>query len=196
MAEWQEHVSPAVGAVPNGRAPTVLLPLVPTLDDNGRVVLERGEAHIGALPANGVRFRSRHGHVDQRWGPLDMTATLTTHRVVLTASPGSPADGPWSTAGSVPFALRAIEPPQVLRGVSPVLLAGHAWWSHVRQVEADGSLVIVTMPASLQSEATLAFHVPMQLGPRFLAIARAAFVAAKRRLSVDAPNRVEAPPNR
>lgn len=193
MAEGQEHPGPAVGPASDGRAPAVLPPLVPTLDEDGQVVLERGEAHIGALPAHGVRFRSRHGNIDQRWGPLDMTATLTTHRVVLIATPGTSADAPWSTAGTVPFALRAIEPPQTLRGVTPVRIAGHVRWSRVTRVETEGSLVIVTMPASLRSEANLALRVQVQLGHRFLAIARAAFVAGKRPLSVDTPGVVEAP---
>lgn len=193
MAERQERPSPAVGSASDRHAPTVLLPIVPTLDD-GQVVLERGEAHIGELPANGVRFRSRHGTVDQCWGPLDMTATLTTHRVVLIATPATPADAPWSTPGAAPFSLRAIEPAQVLRGVTPVRIAGHVRWSSVGRVESEGSLIIVTMPASLHSEANLSLRVPIQFGHRFLAIARAAFVAAKRPLTIDTPGLVEAPP--
>ena len=193
MTEWQDYPSPAVGWAPKGRVPAHPPPLVPTLDDAGQPVLEPGEAHIGALPANCVRFWARHGNVDQRWGPIDMTATITTHRVVLIATPGTPADA-WSTSGTVPVALRAIEPSQALRGVAPVRIAGHVRWSGVTRVETEGSLVIVTMPASLHSEAHLVLHVPIQLGHRFLAIARAAFVAAKRTLSADRPGLVEAPP--
>ena len=192
-AEWQEFPSPAVGSAPEGRAPALRPPLVPTLDAIGAVVLEVGEARIGSFPASGVRLRARVGNVDQRWGPLEMRVTLTTHRIVMVASPGTPADAPWSTPGTVPVSLRAIEPPQELRGVAPVRIAGHVRWINVTRVEADGSRAYVTLPASLGGDATLALHLPHQLGHRFLAIARAAFVAAKRPLTVDTTNRVDAP---
>jgi hypothetical protein len=122
-----------------------------------------------------------------------MRVTLTTHRIVMVASPGTPADAPWSTPGTVPVSLRAIEPPQELRGVAPVRIAGHVRWINVIRVEADGSRAYVTLPASLGGDATLALHLPHQLGHRFLAIARAAFVAAKRPLTVDTTDRVDAP---
>jgi hypothetical protein len=190
MAEWQEFLNPADGSA-SERAPA-LPPRGPTLDDDGKLLLEPGEAGIGSLPASGVRFRSRSGSVEQRWGPLDMSVTLTTHRVVLIASPGTPAGAPWSTPGSVPIALRAIEPPQPLRCVAPVRIAGHVRWSSVTRVESDRGRIYVTMPASHGEEASLALRVPSQLGHRFLGIARAAFVSAKRELSVDTPTRVEA----
>ena len=193
MAEWQEFPTPAVGSAPERRAPALPPPPVPTLDDSGNLVLEFGEAGIGSLPATGVRFRSRHGSVDQRWGPIDMSMTLTTQRIVFLATPGTPADPSWSTIGTVPFVLRAIEPPQALRAVAPVRIVGHVRWNRVTRVDVDGRRVFVTMPAPLGREATLALQVPSQLGHRFLAIARAAFIAAKRPLSADTPTRVEAP---
>jgi hypothetical protein len=191
MDEWQEFSNQAAGSA-SERAPALLPPRVPTLDDDGRLLLEPGEAGIGSLPASGVRFRSRSGSVEQRWGPLDMCVTLTTHRVVLIASPGTPAGAPWSTRGSVPVALRAIEPSQPLRRVAPVRIAGHVRWNSVTRVESDCGRICVTMAASHGEEASLVLQVPSQLGHRFLGIARAAFVAAKRQLSVDTPNRVEA----
>ena len=193
-AEWQEFPSPAIGSSPEGRASALPPPLVPTLDDDGTVVLEFGEVRIGAFPASGVRLRALIGNVDQRWGPLEMRVTLTTHRVVMIACPGTPSDAPWSTPGTVPVALRAIEPPQALRGLAPVRVAGHVRWNSVTRVDAEVSRVFVTLPAPLGGAATLTMHVPGQLGHRFLAIARAAFVAAKRPLTVDTVNRVEAPP--
>ena len=192
-SEWQEFPSPAVGPAPEGRAPALPPPPVPTLDDDGTVVLEFGEARIGAFPASGVRMRARIGNVDHRWGPLEMRVTLTTHRIVMIASPGTPSDVPWATPGTVPVVLRAIEPPQELRCLTPVRVAGHVRWKDVTRVDAEVSRVFVTLPASLGG-AKLTMHLPSELGHRFLAIARAAFVAAKRPLTVDTANRVEALP--
>jgi hypothetical protein len=192
-AEWQEIPSPAVGEASDGRAPAPPPPLVPTLDHVGSVVLEAGEVLIGSFPASGVRLRARVGNVDQGWGPLEVRVTLTTHRIVMTASPGTPSDAPWSTPSAAPVSLRAIEPPQALRGVAPIRIAGHVRWINVTRVDADSSRAYVTVPAPLGGDATLTMHLPGQLGHRFLAIARAAFVAAKRPLAVDTPNRVEAP---
>lgn len=193
-SEWQEFPSCPVGPPPDRGAPAFPPPLVPTLGGNGTVVLEFGEARIGAFPASGVRLRARIGNVDQRWGPLEMRVTLTTHRIVMIASPGSPSDAPWATPGTIPVALRAIEPPEMLRGLAPVRVAGHVRWKDVTRVDAEVSRVSMTVPASFGGDATLTMHVPSQLGHRFLAIARAAFVAAKRPLAVDTATVVEARP--
>jgi hypothetical protein len=189
-SEWQEIPRPAVGSAPDGRGSALPPPLVPTLDDAGSVVLEAGEAWIGSFPASGVR--ARVGNVVERWGPLEMRVTLTTHRIVLIASPGTPSDAPWSTPGASPVSLRAIEPPQALRGVAPVRVAGHVRWIDVTRVEADSSRAYVTLSAPIGGDATLTMHLPGQLGRRFLAIARAAFIAARRPLTVDTPSRVDA----
>lgn len=193
MTERQDHPSRARGPIPQGRAAHPP-PRTPTLDVRGQPVLELGERPIGSMIAHGVRFRSLHGGAEQRWGPLDMTVTLTTHRILLTANPGTSADAPWSTPADGPIALVAFEPPQALRGVIPVRIAGHVRWNGVSRVETEGSAVLVTTPSSLHPAGTLALRFPIELVHRFLAIARAAFVAAKRPLSVDRPDLVEALP--
>jgi hypothetical protein len=165
----------------------------PTLDPDGHPVLELGEARIGSLPANGVRFRCRVADVDHRWGPLDMRVVLTTRRIVLIATAVPPDGTPWSTAGSVPIALRAIEPPQRLRGIAPVRIAGHVRWERVTRVRSAGGRVTIIAPATVGAHAVLMLHVPNPLGHRFVAITRAAFVTTKRAITVDSFGRVEAP---
>lgn len=193
MTEWEDFRSPAFDPMSRGHHPSLPPPLVPTLDDDGTVELELGEALIGSLPAAGVRLRTRMGDRDQRWGPLEMWVTLTTVRLVMVSSPGPAPDALWSAAGMVPVALRALEPPHAKRGVAPVRVAGHVRWNDVTRAQVDRGRALVTVPAPPSGDATITMQLPPEFSHRFLAIARAAFLAAKRRLLVDTRNQIEAP---
>lgn len=192
MTEWQDDQWLATGPKADGRGSGPLRPSIPLLDDDGRVLLEPGEARLGALPATDVQFHVRVGQVDHRWGPLDVRVSLTSHRAVLVATPGVPNATLWFATNSAPLVLRAIEPPQTRRGDAPVRVAGHVRWDFVTCVVTDGSRVQIVMPVSADGEASLVMHVPAQLGHRLASLARRAFVAAGRPLTIDTPVHVAA----